>query len=61
MMRGKLIAQCGYLSQIASMADASEVITDGPLLWLRDDQPGGGLVWVPLDADHRAHAVRQVA
>ncbi|OMB96754.1 hypothetical protein A5733_11405 [Mycobacterium sp. NS-7484] len=47
---GQCLIECGYLSQIATMADAREVITDGPLLLLK---PDGQAVWVPLDAYHR--------
>lgn len=43
-IRGYCIASSGYLTQIASMADASEVITDGPLVRLREN----GMIWVPL-------------
>jgi hypothetical protein len=49
-MLGRCLEDCGYLSQIATMADAIEVITDGPLLLLR---PDGEAVWIPLDAYHR--------
>lgn len=51
---GRCLEECGYLTQIASMADAAEVITDGPLLLLRH---AGEAVWVPLDAYHRPLAV----
>jgi hypothetical protein len=50
---GQCLEECGYLTQIASMADAAEVTTDGPLLQLRND---GKATWVPLDAGHRAVA-----
>lgn len=44
---GYVLTESGYLTQIASMADASEVTTDGPLLELRD----GHMVWAPLDRE----------
>ncbi|MEN6544507.1 MAG: hypothetical protein ABFE07_00525 [Armatimonadia bacterium] len=43
-LMGQALTECGYLLQIASMSDAAEVTTDGPLVELRD----GHLVWVPL-------------
>lgn len=43
-IRGRCIAGSGYLTQIASMADAAEIATDGSLVVLRE----GALIWDPL-------------
>lgn len=56
MILGECLTECGYLTQIATMADAAEVVTDGPLLLLRGDEA----IWVPLSSVHRPHAERLI-